>query len=82
MGLASSNAVWTQGSIGPHNIYLDIDDLDLFAKLKVTKKKKKRVPQKDEKTPINIQNYIKDWSDRWIIVYKKLLTILVKNVFA
>ena len=38
-------------------IYFDIEDLNLFAKLKV--KKKKKVLRKDEKTSSNALNYIK-----------------------
>ena len=58
-----------------HDVYYDIDDLDLFSKLKVLRE----ILQIKEYTPIDILNYMKklDSFPNTCIAYRILLTILV-----
>ena len=58
-----------------HDVYYDIEVLDLFSKLKVFKK----TLQIKEYTPVDILNYIKrlDSFPNTCIAYRILLTILV-----
>ena len=62
-----------------HNIYYDIEGLDLFSKLKVLKE----ILQIKEYTPIDILNYIKrlDLFPNICIAYKILLTIPITVAF-
>ena len=62
-----------------HNVYYDIDDLDLFLELKVLKE----ILQTKEYPPIDILNYIKmlDSFPNIYIVYRILLIIHVTVVF-
>ena len=61
-----------------HDVYYDIDGLDLFLELKVLKE----ILQIKDYTPINILNYIKrlDSFPNTCIAYRILLTILVTVV--
>ena len=63
-----------------HDVYYDIDSLDLCSKLIVLKE----VVQIDENTPINVLNYLKrlDSFPKAYIAYKILLTIPVTVAFA
>ena len=58
-----------------HEIYFDIDGLDLFSELKVLNE----VLQINEKSPINVLNYIKrlEYFPNACIAFKILLTIPV-----
>ena len=58
-----------------HDVYYDIDGLNLFSKLIVIKE----VMQIDENTPINVLNYLKrlDSFPNAYIAYRILLTIPV-----
>ena len=58
-----------------HDVYYDIDDLDLLSKLIVLKE----VMQIDENTPFNVLNYLKrlDSFPNAYIAYRILLTISV-----
>ena len=53
-------------------IYFDIEDLNLFAKLKV---KKKKVLRKDEKTSSNALNYIKG-----SILFRMHVSLIKKSI--
>ena len=59
-----------------HEIYFDIDGLDLFSELKVLNE----VLQINEKSPINVLNYIKrlESFSNACIAFRILLTIPVK----
>ena len=61
-----------------HDVYYDIDGLNLFSKLIVIKE----VMQIDENTPINVLNYLKrvDSFPNAYIAYRILLTIPVTVV--
>ena len=63
-----------------HDVYYDIDGLDLFSKLNVLKE----ILQLKYYTPIDILNYIKRLNSfpNTCIAYRYLLTILVTVVFA
>ena len=63
-----------------HNIYYDIDGLNLFLELKFLKE----VMQIDENIPINVLNYLKmlDSFLNAYIAYRILLTISVTVAFA
>ena len=63
-----------------HDVYYDIDGLDLFSKLNVLKE----ILQLKYYTPIDILNYIKRLNSfpNTCIAYRFLLTILVTVVFA
>ena len=65
-----------------HDVYYDIDSLDLCSKLIVLKE----VVQIDENTPINVLNYLKRLDSFpfffFNITYRILLTIPVTVVFA
>ena len=58
-----------------HETYSDIDNLDLFSKLKVLKE----VLQINENSPINVLNYVKrlEFFPNACIAFRILLTILV-----
>ena len=58
-----------------HETYSDIDNLDLFSKLKVLKE----VLQINENSPINVLNYVKrlEFFLNACIAFRILLTILV-----
>ena len=63
-----------------HDVYYDINGLDLYSELIVLKE----VVQIDENTPINVLNYFKrlDSFPYAYIAYRILLTILVMVAFA
>ena len=63
-----------------HDVYYDIDSLDLFSKLKVLKE----ILQIKDYTPTNLLNYIKrlDSFPNTCIAYRILLTIPVTVAFA
>ena len=62
-----------------HETYSDIDNLDLFSKLKVLKE----VLQINENSPINVLNYVKrlEFFPNACIAFRILLTILVTVAF-